>query len=51
MRILAIGDFQGTFPEKLKRKLKKEEFDIVVGVGDYAGIKEWRTWVMNDLAR
>lgn len=51
MRILAIGDFQGTFPEKLKRKLQKEEFDIVVGVGDYAGLKEWRAWVMNDIAR
>lgn len=51
MKILAIGDFQGTFPKVLKRKLSKEKFDFVVGVGDYAGISEWRRWVMHDLAR
>lgn len=49
MKILAIGDFQGKVPEKLKRKLKKEEFDLVIGVGDYAGIDDWRPWIMNNL--
>jgi len=51
MKILAIGDFQGVFPSKLKNKIKKEEFDLIVGVGDYGGIKEWRPWIINDLAR
>lgn len=51
MKILAIGDFQGVFPESLKKKIKKEEFDTVVGVGDYVGVKEWREWVINDLKR
>ncbi len=50
MRILAVGDFQGVFPERLRSKLRREKFDLVVGVGDYAGIKEWRAWVMADLA-
>jgi len=51
MKILVVGDFQGVFPEKLKRKIAGEEFDFVVGVGDYGGIKEWRPWIINDLAR
>jgi hypothetical protein len=49
MRILVIGDFGGVFSEKLKRKLKKEEFDLIVGLGDYAGIKEWKPFVMYNL--
>ncbi len=46
MKILVVGDFQGVFPEKLKRKIAGEEFDFVVGVGDYGGIKDWRPWLM-----
>lgn len=34
MKILAIGDFHGKFPEKLKKKAK--EVDLIVSVGDYA---------------
>jgi uncharacterized protein len=45
MKILAIGDFQGVFPEKLKQKLKKEEFDLILGLGDYGGIKEWYPYI------
>lgn len=45
MRILVLGDFQGVFPEKLKRRLKKEKFDFVIGVGDYGGIKDWRPYL------
>ncbi len=45
MKLLVIGDFQGVFPEKLKNKLKKEEFDLVVAVGDYGGIKDWYPYV------
>src|SRR3989344_6412741 len=50
MKILAIGDFQGVFPERLKNKIKREEFDLIVGVGDYTGIKDWRPYIMKDLA-
>ena len=34
MKILAIGDFHGKIPTKLKRKLKRVEFDVVLCVGD-----------------
>ncbi|MBU0957253.1 MAG: metallophosphoesterase family protein [Nanoarchaeota archaeon] len=40
MKILAIGDFHGKFPSKLKKKIKKEEFDLIVSVGDYCGNKQ-----------
>ena len=40
MKILAIGDFHGEFPEKLKRLAKS--VDIILSTGDYAGIREFR---------
>ena len=40
MKILAIGDFHGKFPEKLKKRLKKEEFDLILSPGDYCGNRE-----------
>jgi Icc-related predicted phosphoesterase len=46
MKILAIGDFQGKFPNNLKRRIKKEDFDLVVGVGDYGGIDDWRPYIL-----
>ena len=46
MKILVMWDFQGVFPQKLKNKIKKEEFDLIVTLGDYAGIKEWRPYIM-----
>ena len=49
MKILAIGDFHGKFPKKLKKKLEKEEFDIVIGIGDYSGISDWYPYIMNML--
>ncbi|MBS3099150.1 metallophosphoesterase family protein [Candidatus Pacearchaeota archaeon] len=49
MKILALGDFHGTFPEKLKGKIAKEKFDVVIGVGDYTGISEWRPYIMKQL--
>src|SRR3989344_2147312 len=49
MKILVIGDFQGVFSEKLKRKLKKVDYDLVVGVGDYGGIKDWMPYIMKRL--
>lgn len=39
MRILAIGDFHGKFSEKLIKKIKKENFDVIFSNGDYCGQK------------
>ncbi len=50
MKILAIGDFHGKFPGKLKKKIRKEDFDIIVGLGDYAGLDIWRPVVMKQIA-
>jgi Icc-related predicted phosphoesterase len=49
MKLLVIGDFQGVFPLSLKNKIKKEEFDAIIGVGDYAGLSDWRPLVMYNL--
>ncbi len=51
MKILVVGDFQGNFPTRLKKKLDKEDFDLIIGVGDYAGISDWMKWVRYDFAR
>ena len=40
VKILAIGDFHGKFPEKLLRKIRKEKFDLIVSPGDFCGSKE-----------
>ncbi len=32
MKILAIECVHGKFPKKLRNKLKKEKFDLIVGV-------------------
>ncbi len=37
MRLLLIGDFHSKVPQKLKNKIKKEDFDYVLCVGDLAG--------------
>lgn len=50
MKLLFVGDFQGEFPEKLSKKIEKEEFDAIIGIGDYAGIKDFRSYVMYALA-
>ena len=46
MKILAIGDFHGKFPERLKRKIKEAEPDFILCAGDYAGIDDFRPWLM-----
>jgi Icc-related predicted phosphoesterase len=43
MKILAIGDFHGKFPEKLKKEANKA--DLIISLGDYAGIEEWRPYL------
>ena len=35
MRILAIGDFHGKFPMKLRRVIKREDLDLIISLGDY----------------
>ncbi len=40
MRILAVGDFHGKFPEKLKEKIKNIDFDIIITPGDFCFNKE-----------
>ena len=40
MKILAIGDFHGEFPEKLIKRIKKEQIDLILSPGDYCGNKE-----------
>lgn len=35
MRILAIGDFHGKFPMKLRRIIKREDLDLIISLGDY----------------
>jgi len=51
MKILAIGDFQGVFPKKLKERIKKEDFDVVFALGDYAGIEEWKPFIIDVFKR
>jgi len=50
MKILVIGDFHGKFPEKLRKKIKEDKIDLVVSVGDYSGIEDWRPIIMKRLA-
>jgi len=42
MKLLAIGDFHGKFPEKLKRQIEKEKPELILANGDYTGIDDWR---------
>lgn len=42
MKILAIGCMHGKFPKKLENRLQKENFDLIVGVGDYADTSKFR---------
>lgn len=49
MRILVLGDFHENVSGNLKKRISKEEFDFVIGVGDYTGIKEWRPFIIKRL--
>jgi Icc-related predicted phosphoesterase len=40
VKILAIGDFHGKFPSKLMKKIKKQDFDLILSPGDYCGNEE-----------
>jgi len=45
MKILAIGDLHGNISKKLKDRVSKEDFDFIIGIGDYAGIDDWYPWI------
>ena len=49
MKLLIIGDFHGKFPEKLKKEVKRNKVDLIIGLGDYSGIPEWKPIVMKRL--
>jgi len=40
IKILVIGDFHGKFPMKLKKRIKKEDFNLIASPGDYCGNEE-----------
>ncbi len=44
MKILAIGDFHGKFPVKLRKKIEKEKVDLIVSVGDYCPFTYRKIW-------
>lgn len=44
MKILAVGDFHGTFPRKFEKLIKKEKIDLVVSNGDYFPFHYRKLW-------
>ena len=44
MKILAIGDFHGSFPKKFEKLIKKEKIDLVVSNGDYPPFSYRKLW-------
>ncbi len=44
MRLLAIGDFHGTFPRKFEKLIKKERIDLVVSNGDLFPFHYRKLW-------
>ena len=44
MKLLVLGDIHGK-TKKLEKEIPKHDFDFVIGVGDYAGIEEWRSYI------
>jgi len=46
MKILAIGDFHGKFPEKLKKEARKADF--IISLGDYANADKIRKLIFKN---
>lgn len=44
MKILAIGDFHGTFPHKFKKIIQREKIDLVVSNGDFFPFHYRKLW-------
>ncbi len=47
MKLLVVGDFHGKFPKNLEKEAKN--VDLVIALGDYAGIPEWTPFIMNQM--
>jgi Icc-related predicted phosphoesterase len=45
MKILVIGDLHGKINPNLKKEISKHDFSFIIGLGDYAGIEDWRPWI------
>jgi len=50
MKILAIGDFHGKIPEKLKKVLLKREYDYILCNGDFPESKKIRKLIFKNWA-
>lgn len=48
IKILAIGDFHGKFPEKLKKIAKSKDIDLVIALGDYANADKIRKLIFKN---
>lgn len=44
MKILAIGDFHGTFPKRFDKITKNEKIDVVISLGDYPPFYYRKLW-------
>jgi len=44
MKILAIGDFHGEFPNKFNKIIDKEKIDLIVSLGDYPPFHYRKLW-------
>lgn len=49
VKILAMGDFHGKFPNRLKRIARRGDIDLIVCLGDYTGLDDWYPIVMKQL--
>lgn len=45
VKLLVVGDLHGKVLQKLKKKISQVDFDLVIGIGDYSGIDDWRPWI------
>ena len=48
MKLLAIGDFHGTFPKKFERIISKEKIDVVVSNGEIYKIAFLDKYMISD---
>jgi len=45
MRMLVVGNFHGKLKEGMKKKILSLDYDLILGLGDYAGIDDWRPYI------
>lgn len=51
MKLLVIGDFHGTFPNKFNDIIKKEQIDLVISNGDYFPFHYRKLWFKHCYAK